>query len=375
LAVTGTRIAEALRTGDTASRVGGDEFVLVCATTEATEDAARLAKRLLAAIGQPIELDGDYVSVGASIGISMFPVDGVTGDELISHADTAMYEAKQSGRNLFRMYRDEAHSSIVAALDFETDLRRALERHEIVVHYQPILSLHTNELLGAEALVRWQHPRRGLLHPAEFLAFAESHRLIGAIGSIVLDAVCAQIAKLGRGATDSFHISMNVSAGQIMQPGWVDEIAAALAAHGADAQRLHVEIAESVVTHGLTSVLPILEKLRDLGVSLSIDDFGTGVTSLASIKDYPLQTIKIDRSFVHEVATNLGDQAMAKTIIMLAHSLGLRVIAAGVETQAQVNALREFGSDAFQGYIASRPMDAEDLTTFIATHPCAAASA
>jgi diguanylate cyclase (GGDEF)-like protein/PAS domain S-box-containing protein len=368
LAVTGQRIAEALRTGDTASRVGGDEFVLVCATTEATEDAARLAARLLEAIGQPIEIDGDYVCVGASIGISMYPADGVTGDELISHADSAMYCAKQSGRNLFRMYHDEAHNSIIAALDFESELRSALERREIVVHYQPIMSLRTNDLLGAEALVRWQHPRRGLLHPADFLAFAESHRLSGAIGSAVLDAVCAQIAALSADATDDFHISMNVSVGQLMQPGWVDEIATALTRHGVAPRRLHVEIAERIVMNESPSVMTILGDLNALGVSLSIDDFGTGLCSLASIKNFPLQTIKIDRSFVHDLATDRGDQAMAKTIIMLAHSLGLSVIAAGVETQAQINALREYGSDAFQGYLASHPMAADDLTTFVTAH-------
>jgi diguanylate cyclase (GGDEF)-like protein/PAS domain S-box-containing protein len=368
LAVTGERIADALRAGDTAGRVGGDEFVLVCATSEATGEAALLAARLLHAIGQPIDLDGDMVSVGASIGISMYPGDGTAGPELIRKADSAMYAAKQSGRNLFQFYRAETHSSIVAAMELEAELHAAIARHEIIVHYQPIVSLRTNRLIGAEALVRWQHPQRGLLHPGDFLAFAEQHRLMGEIGSIILDSVCAQIAALDLNELEDFHISMNVSARQIMRPGWAAQVAYALVAHGADPRHLQIELAENIVMAEAGSVHAILGDLRALGVSLAIDDFGTGFSSLASIKNFPLHTLKIDRSFVHEIVTNSSDQAVAKTIIMLAHSLGLNVIAAGVETQGQIDALRGYGSDAFQGYLASPPMSAADLTDFVQLH-------
>jgi diguanylate cyclase (GGDEF)-like protein/PAS domain S-box-containing protein len=368
LAVTGARIADALRAGDTASRVGGDEFVLVCATTEAVSDAARLAARLIAAINVPIDIDGDVVSVGASIGISLFPSDGASGDELITKADSAMYSAKESGRNLFRFYEAATHSSIVAAMDFEAELHTALTRGEIVVHYQPMVSLRTNRLIGAEALVRWQHPRRGLLSPADFLPFAETHRLIGAIGAIVLDAVCAQIGLLRDNVDADFHIAMNVSARQLMQPTWVHDVGAALVAHAADPRRLQIEIAESIVMSEPGAVLAVLSDLRGLGVSLSIDDFGTGLSSLASIKDFPLHTLKIDRSFVHDIVSNTADQAVAKTIIMLAHSLGLNVVAAGVETAGQVDALRSYGSDAFQGYLASRPLAAVEFAGFLAQY-------
>ncbi len=372
LAVTGARISEALRAGDTAGRVGGDEFVLVCATTEATEEAARLATRLLEAIGQPIDIDGELVSVGASIGISMYPADDVRGDELIRKADAAMYSAKQDGRNLFRIYREATHKSIVAALDFEAELQTAIAQRQIVVHYQPIVSLRTNKLIGAEALVRWEHPRRGLLNPGEFLAFAQQHHLIADIGAIVLDAVCAQIKLLGPGVEDDFQISMNVSAQQLMQPGWVRQVDAALSRHGVDPRRLQVEVAESIVMSEPAEVIAILKELRELGISLSIDDFGTGLSSLASIKNFPLHTLKIDRSFVHDIVANAGDQAVAKTIIALAHSLGLNVVASGVETQAQIAALRDYGSDAFQGYLASRPMAAADFAEFLTLHESAA---
>jgi len=372
LAITGQRIADALRVGDTASRVGGDEFVLVCATAEAAEDAARLARRLIDAIGGPIEIDGDFVRIGASIGISMYPADGTTGEELVHKADGAMYAAKQSGRNLFQMYRAETQSSIVAALDFEADLQAAIEHGQIIVHYQPIVSLRTNELVGAEALVRWQHPQRGLLLPAEFLAFAEARHLMGDIGAIVLDAVCAQIAALGTSVGDDFRLSINLWSSELMQPGMVQHVAGALAKHAAEPRRLSIEIAESIVLSEAASVIGILTELRTLGISLSIDDFGTGLSSLASIKTFPLHTLKIDRSFVRDIETNASDRAVAKAIITLAHSLGLNVVAAGVETPGQLAALRAYGSDAFQGYLASRPMPAADFAHFLQSYDPAA---
>ncbi|MGD0472144.1 MAG: EAL domain-containing protein [Candidatus Velthaea sp.] len=368
LAVTGERIADALRTGDTAGRVGGDEFVLVCATSEAKHEAGRLATRLLHAVNEPIEIDGTSVSIGVSIGISLYPSDGTTVTELIRKADSAMYAAKQSGRNLFHLFQEETHSSIVAAIELEAELHAAVAERQIVVHYQPIVSLRTNRLIGAEALVRWLHPQRGLLQPADFLAFAEQHWLMGEISAIVLDAVCAQIAALGPSVPDGFHISMNVSARQLIQPGWVAQVADALRLHGAQARYLQIELGESIVTAEARSIRAVLDDLRALGVSLSIDDFGTGLGSLASIKDFPLHTLKIDRSFVERIVTNSSDQAVAKTIIMLAHSLGFKVVAAGVETPDQIAALRAFGSDAFQGYLASPPIAAEELTAFVARH-------
>jgi diguanylate cyclase (GGDEF)-like protein/PAS domain S-box-containing protein len=368
LAVTGERIADALRTGDTAGRVGGDEFVLVCATAGAVEEAALLATRLLHAVGEPIDVGGEQLRVGASIGISMYPSDGTTGSELIRKADSAMYAAKQNGRNLFHIYRPETHSSIVAAIEFEAELATAVAQRQIVVYYQPIVSLRSNRLIGAEALVRWEHPRRGLLHPADFLEFAEAHRLGGEIAVIVLDAVCAQIAALGTRIRSEFHISMNVSARQIVQPGWAARVAQAVHSHGADPCRLQIELAESIVMAESASLKAVLDELRELGVSLSIDDFGTGFSSLARIKSFPLRTLKIDRSFVRDIVTNKADQAVAKAIITLAHSLGLNVVAAGVETTAQIEALRAYGSDAFQGYLASRPMDSAALADFVGRH-------
>ncbi len=367
LAVTAKRIADALRAGDTASRVGGDEFVLVCATSEGAEDAGRVAARLHAAIGQPIDVGAQSVSVGASIGISLYPADGLLGEELVEKADTAMYAAKQSGRNAFRLYSADAHTSIVASLNFETELREAIRCEQFVVHYQPIVSFATGEPIGAEAFVRWKHPERGTLAPENFLAFAEEHRLMGAIGAIVLDAVCAQIAALPATLDAAFTIAMNVSARQFTEPRFIEALRAAIALHDIDPHRLEIEIAEHVALGDQAIVLARLVEMQRLGVRISIDNFGTGYSSLASIRGYPISCLKIDRTFIHDIVASPKDQAVAKTIITLGHSLGVRVVAEGVETAAQVEALRAFGSDAFQGYLTSRPMDARDFDRFLRT--------
>jgi diguanylate cyclase (GGDEF)-like protein/PAS domain S-box-containing protein len=365
LAVTAKRVADALRVGDTASRVGGDEFVLVCATSEGAAEAARVAKRLHSAVNLPIDIQGESVTVGASIGISLYPTDGLTGDELIEKADSAMYAAKESGRNGFRLYSDRASTSSTAALDFETELRAAIASNQIVVHYQPIISLQTKRLICAEALVRWQHPQRGLLTADQFLPFAEQHHFIGAIGRIVLDAVCSRIVTLQPLISGSFSIAMNVSARQFADPGFVDAIAAALIDHHIQAQHLAIELTEEALMTEPAAIASRLAQLQALGVRISMGNFGVGYTSLASIKGFPLDFLKIDRSFVQNIVRDPADQAVAKTIITLGHSLGMRIVAEGVETDDQADALRSFGSDAIQGFVASRPMAAAEFDHYM----------
>lgn len=365
LAITGRRIEDALRAGDTASRVGGDEFVLVCSTTDAAEDAARLATRLIAAVGGPIDIDGDSVSVGASIGISLYPTDSLRGEELIERADSAMYAAKQSGRNAFRFYRADTQTSLLASLDFETELRQALTSDQLVVSYEPVLAPLTGRPIGAQARVNWQHPQRGLLASTQFIPFAEEHRLIGPIGSIVINAACAQLASLGAQVGADFSIAINISARQFIEPGFVDSIAAALAFHRVDPSKIEIEIAENVVMGKPLEVERILAELNALGVRLSIDSFGAGCRALAAIKDFPLFAIKLDRSFIHGLVADPADDALTKTIVTLAHSLGVRVVAEGVESVAHLAALRALGPNAFQGYLASRLLNASDLETFV----------
>lgn len=359
-----TRINGSLRAEDTASRLGGDEFVLVCAVDGVVE-AAAVAERLAAAVRAPIEIGGKRVVVASSIGLSLYPQDGGTPAELMQKADAAMYAAKQSGRDSWCFYNAQTALPAVAALELELELRDAITREEFVVYYQPIIDLESGRAIGAEALVRWAHPMRGLLSPDEFIAFAEEHGMIAQIGDAVLNAACAQLGRLKLRSNDSFSIAVNVSARQFSKPSFVGTIATALAVHGISARHLEIEITESVVMAETQAVIATLERLKALGVRLSIDDFGTGYSSLAYLKNFPIHTLKIDRSFVCDIATSFADQAIAKTIVTLAHSLGMRTIAEGVENTDQLERLRSFGADCFQGYLVSRPLPAAEFEAFL----------
>jgi diguanylate cyclase (GGDEF)-like protein/PAS domain S-box-containing protein len=358
------RITSALRPEDLASRIGGDEFILVCRASDTT-DAAHIAERLQRAIAAPIELSGKQLVVSSSIGMSVFPQHGSSAPDLIHKADSAMYAAKQAGRNAWQIFDPHKPVSAVPDLDFEAELRQAIALEQFVVHYQPILNVASGRPVGAEALVRWLHPTRGLLAPSEFIAFAEDHGLIAQIGGLVLDAACAQLRRLNLAADDEFCMAVNVSARQFGKTGFVETIAAALAAHGLNASRLEIEITESVVMGDIAAVLATLARLRALGVKVSMDDFGTGYSSLSYIKNFAIDTLKIDRSFVADLAISFTDQAIAKAIITLAHSLEMRVIAEGVETLEQLELLGSFDADCFQGYLVSRPLTGADFGQFM----------
>ena len=362
---TGVRILETLRAGDTASRVGGDEFIVVCATSGRGDDVGQIASRILTAVTKPMQINGEELTVEASIGITVYPFDGFDADTLIRKADAAMYSAKQNGRNTFRRYSNEAHMSVVAAAEFEAELRHGIAAGQLVVYYQPIIDLRTLRPRGAEALVRWQHPRRGLLPPADFIAFAEERGIVAQIGDVVLETACAMLERLRLAGRSTIKIGVNVSANQFSKPDFVEGIVAKLERHGVDPSRLAIEITESVVMGNTRATLATLDELQALGVSLSIDDFGTGYSSLAYIKRFPISTLKIDRSFVNDIAHDTTDQAIAKTIITLAHSLGMRVCAEGVETQAQLSILQSFDVDSVQGYLFSRPVPAADFERYI----------
>jgi EAL domain-containing protein (putative c-di-GMP-specific phosphodiesterase class I) len=321
----------------------------------------------LRAVTAPIDVARQLVSVEASIGVSVYPADGFDADTLIRKADAAMYSAKQNGRNTFRRYSSEAHTAIVAAAGREAELRHAIVAGQLVVHYQPIIDLRTGRPMGAEALVRWQHPQHGLLMPGDFISFAEERGLVAQIGDVVLHAACAMLEGLKRSGHGDLSIAVNVSANGFAKAGFVDGIVEALAQHGTDPHRLTIEITESVVMGNTRATLATLDDLKALGVNLSIDDFGTGYSSLAYVKNFPVNTLKIDRSFVSDIADDATDQAIAKTIITLAHSLGMRVIAEGVETEAQFDKLRSFGADAMQGYLFSRALSAPNFERFIDT--------
>jgi diguanylate cyclase (GGDEF)-like protein/PAS domain S-box-containing protein len=359
------RFKGVLRSDDLASRFGGDEFVLICQTAD-DDDAGHIAERLAAAVCVPLDLNGKRVVVTSSIGISMYPDDGFAPADLIAKADSAMYDAKQSGRNAWRRFSAHTRGNpSLATLDFEVELHEAIALEQFVVHYQPIVNIATGMTVGAEALVRWDHPARGLLAPGEFIGFAENHGLIAPIGELVLHAACAQLRHLTLAADDGFSIAINVSAHQFEKANFVETIAAIIEAHGIDPRRLEIEITESTVMYDTAAAIATLRQLDGLGVKLSIDDFGTGYSSLAYLKNFPIHTLKIDRSFVSDMEQNLTDQAIAKTIITLAHSLGMRVIAEGVETESQLALLRSFGADCMQGYLISRPLESADFDRFL----------
>lgn len=363
----GARLRGCMRSGDTASRVGGDEFVIVCETDTAVAESERISTRLMAAITQPITVGSSTVSLGASIGISMFSADGPEPDELIRKADLAMYRAKESGA-VFHVYSAALHAEMLARSTLKRDLEAAILRDEFVVFYQPIVSLTSRAIVGAEALVRWQHPTRGLLAPDAFIGFAEEHGLIAQIGETVMRKACAQVARFALAPDDEFTMAVNVSAVQFRRPRFVDSIVSVLKESGMERSRLEIEITESVIMDDLKVVMRTLHELSALGLQLSIDDFGTGYSSLAYIKTFPVHTLKIDRSFVKDIGANPTDQAIAATIITLAHKLGMRVIAEGVESEAQLEQLRELGADDMQGYLISRPLPARDFERFVCSY-------
>ncbi len=367
LKATGVRIAGTLRAGDTASRVGGDEFVVVCATTQPAVDVELIAARLLAAITQPLEICGAKVMVDASIGISVYPLDGFDADTLVRNADAAMYAAKQNGPNTFRRYNTEFQAAVIVAAESEIELRRAIAAGELVIHFQPIIDLRTARPRAAEALVRWNHPQRGLIPPAEFIAFAEERGLIAQIGEVVMDSACAALAGLRRFTLDYLRVGVNVSAHEFARAGFISVIVKALERYHLEPHRLTIEITESVMMGNTRATTSTLDELKRLGVNLSVDDFGTGYSSLAYIKKFPISTLKIDRSFVRDIAHDLTDQAIAKTVVTLAHSLGMRVVAEGVETQSQLSQLLAFGVDSVQGYLFSPPLPTADFERYIAT--------
>ncbi len=362
------RLKSALRSVDMASRFGGDEFVFVF-TVGGTDDATQIAQRLQDAVRWPMELQGKRVIVSSSVGISMFPRDGPAAVDLIQKADAAMYAAKQAGRDAWRFYTAAQTSEpAVPALELEVQLREAIALEQFVVYFQPIVGVTSGHPVGAEALVRWAHPDRGLLAPGEFIPFAEDHGLIAPIGELVLHAVCAELRRLDLRLDDEFSIAINVSAHQFQKPGFVEWIASTIEAHGIDERRLEIEITESVVMGDTAAVVTTLNELQALGVKLSIDDFGTGYSSLAYLRNFPIHTLKIDRSFVSDITRNSTDRAIAKTIVTLAHSLGMRVVAEGVETEEQRDVLRSFDADCMQGYLVARPLSPDDFDAFMVRH-------
>ena len=360
------RMVAVARSSDTVSRQGGDEFVVLLSELQDAEDAALCAGKIVRALAMPHRVGQHDLHVTASVGVAIYPADGRNAETLVKGADTALYEAKEAGGNTYRTFRREMKSRAVEGQTIESGLLRALERDEFRLHYQPRVNLATGAMAGVEALIRWDHPERGLVPPAEFVPMAEDSGLIVPIGRWVLRQACRQAVVWQHAGLGTVPMAINVSAIEFRSANFVDGVTAVFAEHASNAVTLELELTESVLMTDTEAVGGSLRALTDLGVRLTLDDFGTGYSSLSYLKRFPISTLKIDRSFVQELAKGADDRALVAAIIAMGRSLGQTVIAEGIETEAQVEVLRELGCDEGQGYYFSRPLPAEDFTTYLA---------
>jgi diguanylate cyclase (GGDEF)-like protein/PAS domain S-box-containing protein len=358
------RLQGVVREDDTVARLGGDEMIVVLEGLERPQLAAKVAKNLLQLFEQPFTLGEHEVYVSASIGISVYPRDGSDATTLLKNADAALYMAKRDGRKRYRFYVEELTATALESLTLESDMHRALERGEFVLHYQPQFSLFNGELVGAEALVRWNHPELGMVPPARFIPLAEENGLIEPIGLWVLETACRQARTWQIESRINLRISVNLSARQLTRNRLVEEIAATLRNIELDPRWLELEITESTVMNHPRHATERLQALRALGITIAIDDFGTGYSSLSHLKSLPVDRLKIDRSFIRDIPRDTDDVALARSIIALGHSLDLKVIAEGVETTAQRELLASMGCNEMQGYLYSAPVPAAEMRRF-----------
>jgi diguanylate cyclase (GGDEF)-like protein len=360
------RLKRRVREVDTVARVGGDEFVILMPDIRQTENLSTIAQKLLAAVARPVDVKGMTLEVTASIGIACYPEDGDDSEILLRNADTAMYRAKELGRNGFQLCTAELTSQAVARISLESALRTAVDREELVVHYQPIVSLITGRITRLEALVRWHSAEKGVILPAAFIPIAEETGLILSIGDRVLRTACRKLKEWQLNWLPDLQIAVNVSARQFRDPSLLPTIDRALSESELSPEYLEVEITESVAMASAEIVVGNLEALRGRGVRIAIDDFGTGYSSLNYLKCYPVHSLKIDRSFVTEVGTNPADAGIVRAIIEMAHGLKLNAVAEGVETRDQFLHLQRYGCDEIQGYWVSPPLPAEGINELLA---------
>ena len=372
------RVAERLRgcvrESDTVARLGGDEFVLVLSgranearTLEA--DVTALMNKLLTQVAQPLALAGRQLNPTCSIGVSIFPQDGDTADTILSNADAAMYRSKELGRNRFQFYTADVHERIQRRMELETSLRRALERGEFELHYQPQVGLRTGMIVGAEALLRWRHPEKGLVGPGQFVPFAEETGLIVPIGEWVMREACRQNRAWQDAGLPHIPVAVNMSAKQCEQADLDRVVRRILQETRLDAQCLELEITESMSMTAPEQSVPFLQRLKQTGVSLSIDDFGTGFSNLSYLRRFPVDRLKIDLSFVREITTDPGSLAISEAIITMSHSLNLQVVAEGVETQGQLELLGARDCDLIQGFLMSPPLEPDAFARLLADDP------
>lgn len=359
------RLLEELRDTDTVARLGGDEFVVVLENVTSADAIESIANKLLKCLAEPVRIQGHEIACTSSIGISVFPNDGDSIDQLLKHADTAMYRAKAAGKNRAQFYISAMSDTAVNYLLLENDLRRALEQRELCLYYQPQIDLNSGRITGLEALVRWQHKDRGLVSPVHFIPLAEETGLIEPLGEWVLQQACERFQRWLEQGLNLGKIAVNLSTRQFRQETFEKTVAAILQKSGLSPEHLELEITESSAMENAANTINMLNCLSDMGLSLAIDDFGTGYSSLAYLQRFPIQKLKIDRSFILDVDRNKQEGAIAKSIIDLAHNMSLQVIAEGVERPSQSRWLIDRGCDQVQGFYYSKPLSEEQLMELV----------
>ena len=363
----GVRLSALVRAGDTVARLSGDEFTLVLADMASAEDAARLGQKILDGFGAPFLLAGREFYFTTSVGIALYPADGADAEALLRNADMAMYRAKEAGRNSYHFYAAEMTTRAASNLALQNALRQALQFDELLLHYQPVIELASGRVISAEALLRWQHPEQGLVLPDAFVPLAEETGQIAPVGNWVLEKACARCRAWELAGLAPMRIAVNLSARQFVEKNLAVSILRALEEAGLAPERLELEITESVFMQDTENTHAVLRGLRDAGIHLTLDDFGTGYSSLSYLKRFPVDHLKIDRSFVRDIPGNADDTAIVMAIIAMAHRLHIHTIAEGVETREQLQFLREEGCDFVQGYYYSRPLAEERFLRFLAT--------
>jgi diguanylate cyclase (GGDEF)-like protein/PAS domain S-box-containing protein len=362
-------LALIIREGDTLARVGGDEFTVLLPAMERIEDATDVAERILECLRRPRTVDGQEFRPTGSIGITTFPADGLDAATLLRNADTAMYRAKDKGRDNYQLYTRSMNEWVMERLSFENDLRHAIERDQLKLYYQPILDTTTGELMGAEALLRWRHPERGIVPPDSFIPFAEESGLIIEMGEWVLRRACRRVVLWEQAGYSLPRIAVNLSARQLQQEDLVERVQQVVAESGLRPDRIQLEITEGAVLRDEDRIIGTLNALREMGIGIALDDFGTGYSSLTYLKRFPIDAVKIDRSFVRDLERDASDAAIVSTVVAMAENLRLKVIAEGVETEAQLAFLRERRCDEFQGYLVSAAVSSEDFVPFFSRAP------